>query len=340
MTRNGKEQRPTVLDVAREAGVSVATVSRVMSNIPTVSEANRVKVMEAVARMSFRPNTMARNLRKGRSRTVALVVSDIEQNFFASVAKNIQQQLEEEGLDLLLYNTNHSPHRLQGFLDRVPSMGLTGVVIATTDQVQMDAVLPLLNDIREAGVGILSIIQRLEGTNFPAIVHEEREACARSVNYLLNTGRGPVAFIGRITGSAVGAERYEGYRAALAAHGERLRPELVWNASYRYLAGYEATAAAIDRGLDFRSIQTASDELAYGAMAALRDRGRSIPGDVAVIGFGNLDMSAHMRPALTSVGSDNVQLAQRVAAFFRGGREGDEPHWPPLKRDLVIRDSA
>ena len=340
MIKSGREQRATVLDVAREAGVSVATVSRVMSNIPTVSEANRAKVLEAVARMGFRPNTMARNLRKGRSSTVALVVSDIEQNFFASVAKNIQQQMEEEGLDLLLYNTNHSPHRLRSFLDRVPSMGLTGVVIATTDQIQIDSILPLLNEIREAGVGILSIIQRLEGTDLPAIVQEEREACARSVKYLLNTGRGPVAFIGRITGSVVGAERYEGYRAALEAHGEPFVPELVWDASYRYIAGYEVTASAIDRGLNFRSIQAASDELAYGSIAALRDRGRSIPDDIAVIGFGNLEMSAHMRPALTTVGNNNVQLAERVASFFRSGGEGQEALLPPLRRDLVIRDSA
>lgn len=340
MSRSGRDQRPTVLDVAREAGVSVATVSRVMSNIPTVSEANRIKVLEAVARMGFRPNTMARNLRKGSSNTVALVVSDIEQNFFSSLAKNIQQQLEEEGLDLLLYNTNHSFHRLQNFLDRVPSMGLKGVIIATTDQLQVETILPLVNEIRAAGVGMLSIVQRLEGTGIPAILQEEREACARSVRYLLSTGRGPVAFIGRITGSVVASERFAGYREALEAHGEPFRPELVWNASYRYLAGNEATAAAIERGLRFRSIQTASDELAYGAISALRDRGLAIPDDVAVIGFGNLEMSAHMRPALTTVSSDNIQIAQRVASFFRGGRKGDEPDFQPLRRDLVIRDSA
>src|SRR5690606_20507471 len=127
--------------------------------------------------------------------------------------------------------TNHSFHRLQNFLDRVPSMGLKGVIIATTDQLQVETILPLVNEIRAAGVGMLSIVQRLEGTGIPAILQEEREACARSVRYLLSTGRGPVAFIGRITGSVVASERFAGYREALEAHGEPFRPELVWNAS-------------------------------------------------------------------------------------------------------------
>jgi DNA-binding LacI/PurR family transcriptional regulator len=340
MLGSGKDQRSTVLDVAREAGVSVATVSRVLSNVPTVSEKNRQLVMDTVARMGFRPNFMARNLRRGRGTTVALIVSDIEQHFFASAAKQIQQSLEQDGLDLLLYDTNHKADRMASFLARAPSMGLCGIVIATTDNLPLDTIRPMIAEIKASGIQVITIIQQFSGLDIPAIVHEERDACIRSVRYLLRTNRTPVAFVGRISGSVVGYERYEGYRAALQEAGEPIRKELIFDAEFRYAGGYDAISAAISRGLEFRSLQASSDELAYGAIAALRDRGKRVPEDVAVIGFSNLDMSAHMRPGLTSVSSNYTLLSQRVAAFFRGDGLETDVNQSPIRRDLVIRDSA
>lgn len=340
MLGSAKDQRSTVLDVAREAGVSVATVSRVLSNAPTVSEKNRQLVMDAVVKIGFRPNFTARNLRRGRGTTVALIVSDIEQHFFASAAKHIQQALEQDGLDLLLYDTNHKAERLASFLSRAPSMGLCGVVIGTTDILPFDMFRPMITEIKAAGIQVITIMQQFASMDIPAIVHEEREACLRAVRYLLRTNRTPVAFVGRILGSVVGHERYEGYRAALQEAGEPIRKELIFDAEFRYAGGYDAISGAIARGLEFRSLQASSDELAYGAIAALRDRGKRVPEDVAVIGFSNLDMSAHMRPALTSVSSNYGLLAGRVAAFFRGDNPETEVNQSPIRRDLVIRDFA
>lgn len=330
----------TVLDVARIAGVSVATVSRVLSGVPTVTPENRERVLSVVNDVGFLPNRAAQTLRRGKGTTVAFLVSDIEQGTSAALAKHVQQALETDGRDLLLYNLNHDPERLLSFLRRAPMMGLCGIVISTTDKLPVEEMQPLLAMLTRIHVPIVSVLQQLQHVGIRSIVSEERDACSKSVGHLLKSGRSPVAFLGRIGGSAVGAERYQGYCDALKEAGEPLRRELVWDASYRYAGGYRALSRAIDSGLEFHGVQAASDELAFGAMSAIQDGGRRIPEDVAVIGFGDLELGAHTRPSLSSVSTNCKLLAEHVAAAFRNPKGMDDSGLTLIGRQLVLRRST
>lgn len=327
----------TVLDVARRAGVSSATVSRVLSGKGNVGEEARERVLAAVRDLDFQPNRMAQGLRRGRGNAVGLLVGDIEQNVYSALTKHVQKALGEIGLDLMLYNLDHSADRLRAILEAAPSMGLRGVALASTDVIPMAAIGPLLRGLQKGGMTIISIGQRLHRDGIPSIVHEERAASRRAVAYLLESGRTPVAYLGRLTGSAVGTERYRGYSAALAAAGVPLRRELVWDVSYRFAAGYEATARALAAGMEVRAIQAGSDELALGAMSAIFDHGLRIPEDVAVIGFGNIDWGAHVRPALTTL---SVHPATVAAGVVRMLRDPDAPELTVIPRNLVRRGSA
>lgn len=327
----------TVRDVARRAGVSSATVSRVLSGKANVGADARERVLAAVRDLDFQPNRMAQGLRRGRGNSVALLVGDIEQNVYSALTKHVQTALGEIGLDLMLYNLDHSADRLRAILEAAPSMGLRGVALASTDVIPMATVGPLLRGLKEGGMTVLSIGQRLHREGIPSIVHEERAASRRAVAYLLESGRMPVAYVGRITGSAVGTERYRGYCAALAAAGIAPRRELVWDVSYRYAAGYEATTRALAAGVEVRAIQAGSDELALGAMAAIHDRGLRIPDDVAVIGFGNIDWGAHVRPALTTISVHPSTVAAGIVDML-GNKDG--PALTVIPRSLVRRGSA
>lgn len=327
----------TVLDVARLAGVSTATVSRVLSGKGNVGEAPRERVLAAVRELDFQPNRMAQSLRRGRGTTVALLVGDIEQNVYSALTKHVQTALGAIGLDVMLYNLDHSTERLQAILEAAPAMALRGVALATTDVIPMATIGPLLRQLQSGGITVVSIGQRLHRDGIPSIVYEERAASRRSVAYLLESGRTPVAYLGRLTGSAVGTERYRGYAAALAAAGMAIDREFVWDVSYRFAAGYEATSRALDAGRAFRAIQCGSDELALGAMAAIQDRGLAIPDDVAVIGFGALGWGTHVRPALTTISVQPATVAQRMAELFAGA---DVPQLTVIPRTLLRRGSA
>lgn len=326
----------TVSDVAQHAGVSPATVSRVLNGNTTVSVEMRNKVLESARQLGYRPNSMAQGLRKGRSNTVALLVGDIAQRHFAELTLHVQSELEAAGMDLLLYNLGHSPERLQDFLGRAPSMKLRGLVLAISDRMSKE-VLPMLALLPEAGITIISVGQDLTRHRIPSIVHEERAAAERSVSYLIERGHRRIAYIGRIKGSAIGTERFRGYQAALRAV-DAFDDTLVWDLTYRYAAGRDAVLRALDRGLVFTGIQAGSDEIAMGAMAALHDRGLCVPQDIAIVGFGDIEMSAYLRPALTTLSSHPNVAAHHICDFF----VGDEPplELTLMRRTLIERDSV
>src|SRR5262249_26011953 len=141
--------------------------------------------------------------------------------------------------------------------------------------------------------------------------------------------------------SATGTERYRGYLAALKGAGIAVDPDLIWDCSYRYTAGYEAMSKALDRKLAFRSLLAASDELALGAMAAALDRGLKVPEDLAIIGFGGIAWGEHVRPALSTLGADPKAIGEHVRDVFRDLLDGrDVKRQTVAKRPLVLRQSA
>ena len=327
----------TVLYVARHAGVSPATVSRVLNGRATVNREARERVTASIAALGYSPNPMARGLRRGQSDTVALVVGDIAQTHFAELTMQVQGALEAKGLDLMLINLGHRADRLAELFGRAVTMRLRGVVVALSDKLSA-AVKPELTALAR-GLQVVSVGQDLSCQGIPSIVHDERTAARRAVEYLLSKGHRRIAYVGRIRGSAIGTERCRGYRDALAAAG-RFDPALVWDEAFRYAAGERAVHKAIDAGLHFTAIQAASDEIAIGAMAALRDRGRTVPDEVAVVGFGGITMGGYTRPALTTMSSHPEQAAMHVATLVDdrvGARSGALVRLP---RELVLRGSA
>ncbi|HYF19128.1 MAG TPA: LacI family DNA-binding transcriptional regulator [Ramlibacter sp.] len=329
----------TVIDVARRAGVSLATVSRVLNNTAAVSDDKRHSVVAAMDALGYRPNPLAQGLRKGQSNTVALLVGDIAQRHFAELTQHVQGTLEESGHDLLLFNLGHRQRRLEDFLARAPSLKLRGIVLTLSDAVPR-SVFQGVPQLREAGITLASIGQDLTRHGFASIAHEERAATRRSVQYLIGRGRRRIAYIGRIKGSAIGTERYRGWRDAVQEAG-LYDPALVWDRAFRYAAGHAGVLEALHAGLRFDAIQAGSDEIAAGAMAALHDRRVTVPGDVAVIGFGDIELGAYLRPGLTTLSSDAQGAARHLGEWLRteASADADAPFFT-LPRTLVERGSA
>ncbi len=332
----------TVFDVAKRAGVSSATVSRVLSGKDTVSETTRTRVMEAVKAFSYRPNAMAQGLRLGRGRSVALVVGDIEQGVYATLTKHVQGELEAIGHNLILFNMQHREDRLSDLLRNARAMGLTALIIAAP-HILSATLESEVDELSRSGVTVILCGQRLRRYKLPSIMEDDAPLAECAVEHLVGKGRAPIAFLGRISDSAPGRERYFGYRAALAKHGLSLDPQLVWDTTdrYRYAAGNEAMRQAFERGLAFKAVLAASDELALGAMAAALDRGRKVPGDIAFIGFGGNPWCEYVRPSLSTVAADMSEAGRLVRDILVAIGEGRAPpREATLPARLALRDSA
>jgi DNA-binding LacI/PurR family transcriptional regulator len=330
----------SVVAVASHAGVSPATVSRVLAGRVPVAAETRARVLQAIEALGYRPNEVARSLRAGRGRAVALVTGDIEQGINAALAKHVQSALEALGLDLLLFNMEHREDRLRHFLERAPSLGLRGVLLTSPHVMDMPRLLPMIEAARRSGVAIVSVGQDFSAFGIPSIVHDNAGGAAAAVGRLMASGRTPIAFVGRIATSAVGHARFEGYRDSLRARGQEIDPALVWDISegYRADAGYQATADALSRNVHFRAVLAASDELALGSMAAAADHGLGVPDDVAFIGFGGLSWGTFARPSLTTVALDADAAARAVGDLFSKDRAPPGRLLIPTK--LVLRQSA
>ena len=333
----------SVVAVARRAGVSPATVSRVLGGRVRVTAETRARVIEAIDQLGYRPNEVARTLRAGRGRAVALVIGDVEQGINGALAKNVQRELEAQGLDLLLFDLGHRQDRLRHILERAPSLGLRGLLLSSPHVMDMDALAPAIQAATERGIDVLSVSQDLSTFGIPSIVHDDAGGASAAVAHLLDRQRAPVAFVGRIGTSAVGRARFDGYRGALASGGVSVDPSLVWDISegYRADAGYRAMSEALDRGLRFRAILAASDELALGCIAAAIDRGLSIPSDIAFVGFGGLGVGAFVRPSISTVALDVDAVARTVRTVFEAGQDKAAPTARHLiATKLILRQSA
>lgn len=332
-----------VLDVAERANVSSATVSRVLSGSPLVRAETRAKVIAAAEALGYQPNAFARSLRKGRGSSVALVTGDIEHGIYPALAKHLQRELELVGLSLVLFNLDHQQERLRHMLEHAAAMGLRGLFLASADLADMAALQPFVARAKARGIAILSVSQRLERHGIDSVVHDDRAGAGMAVRHMLERGRRAIAYLGRIASSAVGSERSIGYEQALRHAGLAVDPALVWDVreGYRGEAGYRMTRMALERGLRVDAIVAASDELASGAVAALHDHGLSIPGDVAVTGFGGISWGSYIRPALSTIDLDIAALAERARLWLEALDSGDEH--PPLvmvRPTLVVRDST
>ncbi len=330
----------TVVEVARHAGVSLATVSRVINGTAVVSPDKRQQVEQAMLALKFQPDPMAQGLRRGQTNAVALLVGDIAQRHFAQLTQHVQAALESQGNDLLLFNLGHQQKRLEDFLERALRMKLRAVVVATTDTLTrpvFEAARKLLSD----GIKVISLGQDLTRQGIPSVVHEEHQATRGSVTHLVSLGHQSIAYVGRIRGSAIGSARFAGYRDAMRK-ANRFDPALVWDMSFRYAAGYESVAKALAEGREFSALQAGSDEIALGAIAALHDRGLAVPKDVAVVGFGDIDLAGFVRPALTTLSSSPLQAADHLAQLVRDDSP-TLPEDPPcilLPRQLIVRASS
>jgi DNA-binding LacI/PurR family transcriptional regulator len=332
----------TVFDVARLAGVSSATVSRALSGKPEVSPSTRARVLSAVEAIGYKPNFNAQALRLGRSRTVGLVVGDIRQGGYAALTSSLQESLAAIGCSMLMFDMQHQEERLSSFLDRTRSLGLAAIVIAMP-HVMSAATRNKIRTLSETGLPTILQGQTLAGDRMFSVRVDDREMAAKAVGYLARAGRTPIGYLGRVSDSAIGQDRFQGYVAGIKANGLAFDPALVWDtgSGYRYAVGRQELARALDAGLRFRGVLAASDELALGAMSIALDRRKAVPEEMAFVGFGANPWAEYVRPSLTTVTTHPDEVGKVVAEIVGRSLDGKEGrrHYV-LPGSLVVRESA
>ncbi|PCG86485.1 LacI family transcriptional regulator [Streptomyces sp. WZ.A104] len=335
--------RPTLEEVAARAGVGRGTASRVINGSPRVSEATREAVEAAVAELGYVPNRAARALAGNRTDAIALVVPEPETRFFAepyfsAIVRGVGAALADTEMQLLLTlaGNDRERRRLAQYLTAHRVDGVLLVAVHADD--------PLPELLEQLGMPCVISGARHAAEPLASVDSDNFEGARAAVEHLVSRGRRQVATItGRL--EVYGAQRrLDGYRAAVSEAGLAPDEHLVAPADFTEEGGARAMRELLTRRPALDAVFAASDVMAAGARQVLREAGRRIPEDVALIGFDDSVVARHMHPALTSVRQPIEEMGRRMAQLLldeiAGRAPGAERPTVVLPTELVVRDSS
>lgn len=347
-SRGGR--RPTLEQVAAHAGVGRGTVSRVINGSPRVSERTRAAVQAAVAELGYVPNTAARALAADRTDAIALVVPEPERRFFAEpyfsdIVHGVGLVLAETEVQLLLTfaGGDRERRRLGQYLGAQRVDGVLLVSVHADD--------PLADLVDQLGVPAVISGRRSEDEVLSSVDSDNFGGGRVAVEHLLERGRDTIAMITGPLDVYGARRRHDGCRAALDAAGRGVDPDLVEEGDFTEEGGRRAMAALLARRPDLDAVFAGSDVMAAGARLVLREAGRRIPEDVALVGYDDSVIARHMEPALTSVRQPIVEMGREMTRLLLdeianrspGGRAPARPgrvRQLVLPTELVVRDSS
>ncbi|MEU3985999.1 LacI family DNA-binding transcriptional regulator [Streptomyces sp. NPDC026672] len=332
--------------MARRAGVSPATVSRVLSGNHPVAAATRTKVMRAIRELDYVVNAHARALAGSHTKTVAIILSDVTAPFFNTIAGGIQRQATLEGRLCLICASDGDPDRELAIVSmlreqRTDAVFLIGGITDTPEyRHRMARLAHALND---AGSRLVLCGRPSPGDDLPVTVVEyDNEGGAFSAaSHLLSAGHERIVFLGGMEGNTTTEARTGGLRRAMASYGLELDPELVVLGQLDRGFGYRATKQLVEDGAEFTAIFACDDPVAAGAVAALREAGLDVPGDVSVIGYDDLSPAEDVFPALTTVHIPHEELGRTAVRLALHRDDPDRPtQHVVLGTHVVVRRSV
>ncbi len=326
---------PTITDVAQLAGVSIATVSRVLNASTPVVEETAQRVRTAVDELQFVPRTAARMLASRKTNTIGLLFSEIRGAFFAHLLHGIESQLRAAGYELLIYSTQ-SDHPIK----RKPlgEHNTDGLLVFTASLEKEE-----LRRLNKINFPLVLMHQTPpEGMNIPVITIENKDGAELLVSHLIEKhGRRRIVFLQGPEGHEDSQWRERGYRDALESHGIPFDPELVVSGEFDEEQAFAAMQKLLLDGIDFDAVFSGDDDAAIGVYRALKMTNRIIPDDVAVVGFDDVQFSRYISPALTTVRAPIEEVGREAVRQLIRLLNGEQAQSLVLMRtELVIRESC
>jgi len=328
----------SIKEVAREAGVSTATVSHVINNTRFVSEEVRTRVLKAIEKCRYYPNAAARSLASGKSKIIGLVISDISNPFFPELVKAIEAAAFEKGYDVMLANTNYNTERTSHYVRRFIERKVAGVAIMTSE---MDK--ELMEELAQREVPAVFLDVGSAGAHMSNLRVGYEEGVEQAIQHLAKLGHERIAFISGPAELRSSRRRAEAYRGIM----ERLfpdQPELILRGNFRVSGGRSAAAELVNLTGDQRptAVMAANDLMAIGAISEFEAAGLRVPEDISVIGFDDIAFAAVTRPPLTTVHLPLKQLGSRAVEMLLNSladmrKTGMEVRIPAT---LVVRKST
>ena len=333
----------TLKQIAQEVGLSPTSVSLVLNNKPCkVSAENQRRIREVARKKRYIPNQIARSLVTQHSRTIGLIVPNIESRFFSSLAHNLEVRCRERGYALFITNSDDSSTNDSELVRLLVNRGVDGLLIVVSDELSVDE--RLAGDLAQLPVPCVMVDRFIEGLACDKVRFNKEMGGYLACRHLLEHGHTRIACLVN-TESNTGRERLAGYARALAEYGIDQDPELTLASAYYIADAYEASARLIET--DATAVFASSDNIALGLLKRLYEHGLRVPRDYSVVSYDNSAADTLFEPALTSIEQNVAELSDAALGLLfqrleeeEAGQDQAEPVERVLRPRLVLKDSV
>jgi DNA-binding LacI/PurR family transcriptional regulator len=325
-----------ILQVAKRANVSTATVSRVLNGFPGVREKTAARVRHAVAELNYVRNSNARSLRAGRTRLFGLIVSDVNNPFFPELIDAFEALATAGGIEVIFTHTNYDTNRLHNCIRRMIERGVDAIAVMTSEVEEAS-----LQQAVKAGIPIVLMNQCKLAGKYPNIPVEYTAGFREALEHLLSLGHRDIGFIAGPQSLNSAKGRKEAFTAALRTHGVHVRSEWIAVGDMRVNGGRKAMDALLARRPRPTAVVASNDLMAIGALQAAHASRVLVPRDMSIIGFDDLPIASMVHPPLSTIRHPRREVAGRAFAYLWKTVQGEEieDDWP-LQPHLVIRNST
>jgi LacI family transcriptional regulator len=321
-------------DVALHAGVSVATVSRVLNASPTVRPEARDRVNAAIAELGYRPNRLARNLRRQTAEMIGIVVSDIENPHFTAMVRAVEDAAFGKGYRLLLCNSDEQPDKQRAYLEMLAGERVSGVILSPTDPGGTE-----IGELLDLGIPVVAFDRHVDDPRADAVVTDGEGATSLAVEHLLAAGHERIGLIAGPASVETSRARRGGYEAAMHVH--HLEP-LIADGRYRIEGGRAATLELLAEHDDITALVIANNLMAIGTLKALASAGRRVPEDIAIVAIDDPFWAELVQPPLTVLAQPVRAMADAAVSLLLDRVTGKRqtPHQEVFKFELRVRGSS
>ncbi len=333
---------PTIVDVAREAGVSIKTVSRVLNHEPGVHESTREQVLKVVEALRYRPKQSARSLAGGRSFLIGLLYYDPSAIFVGSVQQGATLRCRELGYHLVVESLHNDAPDLRQQIDRMVLALRPDGMILTPPLCDNPEVLAAL---RESGTPCVLMSPERDIRGVPSVRMDDVHAAEELTNLLLKLGHERIAFIKGPADQSASAARYQGFVSAMRAHGIEPDLELVKPGEFTFASGQDAAQQLLSGPKPPTAVFASNDDMALGVLAAAHRLGLNVPAELTVVGFDDSPTAALVWPPLTTVRQPVAEMARTAVEMLGQGHRAEAPAddaelHKVLAHELIVRDST
>lgn len=329
----------SIAEIAQICGVSKATVSRVINNIPQgVGPETREKVLKTIRELNYRPNALARSVATSKSGTIGLIIPDVSNFFYPKIIRGVTDYMDSCGYSVIVANSDYDPDREAQQLLRLVDRRVDGILLCSGVSNK-----DFLRDFRKHNIPLALLGRNFDNSCSDAsIIGDNVRGAYKSASHLIQGGSRRVVYVEGNPHIAGSKQRLQGYRQAHTEFGIPIREEFIISGEYSIEFGQQTAKKLLQSGLEFDAIMTGSDLIAIGILSQLIKSGIRVPEDIEVIGFDNIELTTVVTPMLSTISKPHYEMAQHISEQLIRIIQGESiplPH-TVVEPELILRETT